>query len=110
VQTAAAWGLTLDGPAPAHPTNEAELTAPPAADLVLQQWLPVAQFLNAMNRSLGHHDAYPFQMPDAVLAKMETVRELLAQSAQSLALANSKAKADLESSQTTEPAAERQAA
>jgi hypothetical protein len=86
VQTAAAWGLTLDGPAQARPTTtEGELTAPAAADVVLQQWLPVAQFLNAMNRSLGHRDAYPFQMPDPVLHKMDTVRQLLAAGAQALA-------------------------
>jgi len=86
VQTAAAWGLTLDGPARAHPTpTEGGLTAPPAADVVLQQWLPVAQFLNAMNRSLGHRDAYPFLMPNAVLHKMDTVRQLLAAGAQALA-------------------------
>jgi hypothetical protein len=44
---------------------------------VLDQWLPVAQFLNAMNRSIGLPDSYPFLIPDPVLQKMATVQRLL---------------------------------
>ena len=77
VQTAAAWGLTLNGPAVARPSSLNGSAQPPIGDLVLQQWLPVAQFLNAMNRSLGQPDSYPYQMPDAVLAKLATVQTLL---------------------------------
>lgn len=54
-------------------------------ELVLNQWLPVAQFLNAMSRSLGladpDPDPYPYQMPDAVLAKMALVQTLLREAA-----------------------------
>ena len=48
---------------------------------MLNQWLPVAQFLNAMSRSLGLADPYPYQMPDAVLAKMALVQTLLHEAA-----------------------------
>lgn len=76
VQTAAAWGVRLDGPvASAGPADTG--VAERVDRLVLEQWLPVAQFLNAMNRSLGHADAYPFLMPDEVLKKMKVVQELL---------------------------------
>ena len=66
VETAAAWGLLLDGPTRAEPgALQAELAdpqadLPPVPQLVLEHWLPVAQFLNAMNRSLGERDALDF--------------------------------------------------
>ncbi len=82
VQTAAAWGLRLDGvAATAAPQAPVVDAAAPLHDLVIAQWLPVARFLNAMNRSLGHPDSYPFLLPPAVLDKMSTVQRLLAQAA-----------------------------
>ena len=77
VQTAASWGLTLGGATAAQPQPADGPVQAPVADLVLHQWLPVAQFLNAMSRSLGQPDPYPYQMPDAVLAKMALVQALL---------------------------------
>lgn len=77
VQTAAAWGLSLDGPADAAPTAQNLNDSPPVAELALRQWLPVAQFLNAMHRSLGQRDSYPFLLPPGVLDKMSTVQRLL---------------------------------
>jgi hypothetical protein len=85
VQTAAAWGLTLAGPGPqamaAQPLDADGPAQAPVDELVLRQWLPVAQFLNAMSRSLGQPDPYPYQMPDAVLAKMALVQALLREAA-----------------------------
>jgi hypothetical protein len=85
VQTAGAWGLTLTGPATttAVAAADAGAAAPALRDLVLQQWLPVAQFLNAMNRSLGYRDSYPFLLPPLVLDKMALVQQLLQQGAAS---------------------------
>lgn len=79
VQTAEAWGLRLDGPA-ARARPRASRSAP-MERVVIEHWLPVAQFLNAMNRSLGHRDSYPFLMPDAVLKKMALVQRLLTDAA-----------------------------
>ena len=81
VQTAATWGLRLTGPNTAQPRGADGPVQAPVDDLVLNQWLPVAQFLNAMNRSLGQPDPYPYQMPDAVLAKMGLVQTLLREAA-----------------------------
>ena len=79
VQTAETWGLRLDGPvARARPRT---LRSLPMDRVVIEHWLPVAQFLNAMNRSLGLRDGYPFLMPDAVLEKMAVVQRLLADAA-----------------------------
>jgi hypothetical protein len=80
VETAARWGLRLDGPAAsAQPPVHALHTAhwPEMDELVLEHWLPVARFVNAMNRSLGMPDSYPFLMPDPVLQKMRAVQQLL---------------------------------
>jgi hypothetical protein len=79
VQTAESWGLRLDGPvARARPKSSRSL---PMDRVVIEHWLPVAQFLNAMNRSLGLRDGYPYLMPDAVLQKMALVQRLLADAA-----------------------------
>lgn len=75
VQTAAAWGLRLDGLAQAPVTRTTEL--PPADTLVLEHWLPVVQFLNAMNRSVGLRDSYPFLLPPPVVTKLQAVQRLL---------------------------------
>jgi hypothetical protein len=51
-----------------------------AADLqsvVVEQWLPVSQFVNAMNRSLGTTDSYPFVLTAAVLDKLAFVRRVI---------------------------------
>jgi hypothetical protein len=82
VQTASAWGLQLAGPVPATPQAPDLASAPDVPQLVLQQWLPVAQFLNAMNRSLGRRDSYPYLLPPAVLHKMGVVQQLLQSAAQ----------------------------
>jgi hypothetical protein len=79
VQTAESWGLRLDGPvARARPKSS---RSQPMDRVVVEHWLPVAQFLNAMNRSLGLRDSYPYLMPDAVLRKMALVQRLLADAA-----------------------------
>ncbi len=76
VQTAKAWGVRLDGDTPTQP-SDSEVQSVPLKHLVLEHWLPVAQFLNAMNRSLGLRDSYPYLMPTRVLEKMSTVQSLL---------------------------------
>jgi hypothetical protein len=79
VQTAESWGLRLDGPTARARPRASRST--PMDRVVIEHWLPVAQFLNAMNRSLGLRDSYPFLMPDAVLQKMALVQRLLADAA-----------------------------
>jgi len=77
-QTATAWGLSLHGGPVNVVSSAGELSAQlPIAELVIEQWLPLAQFLNAMNRSLGMCDAYPFLLPPSVVKKMALVQALL---------------------------------
>lgn len=86
LETASAWGLQLDGPAPTRAADGADAQQP-LDRRVLAHWLPLAQFLNAMNRSLGHADSYPFLLPPAVLDKMSLVQALLADAAAAAAAA-----------------------
>ena len=73
-QTAAAYGLVVEGPdakAPAAAPLEAVPSERPATfDEIVETWLPLTYALNAVNRSMGAHDLYPFVLPDAVVEKI----------------------------------------
>jgi len=80
LETAAAWGLRLDA---ATPGGESVVPVPVGTDdeslahALINQWLPVSQFVNGMTRSLGLHDGYPFQLPPAVVAKLEFIHKVV---------------------------------
>ena len=44
---------------------------------LIEQWLPISQFTNSMNRSLGLHDGYPFVVPAPVVTKLEFIHRVL---------------------------------
>jgi hypothetical protein len=44
---------------------------------VIEAWLPLTYALNAVNRSMGKDDLYPFVLPPAVLEKLAFVHELV---------------------------------
>ncbi|MCW2989784.1 MAG: hypothetical protein JWM73_378 [Solirubrobacterales bacterium] len=73
LQTAAAHGLVVEGPA-IPVADEAPLAAEPVEDgdirELIDAWLPLSYALNAMNRSLGARDAYPFVISRSVMAKL----------------------------------------
>jgi len=84
LQTASAHGLHVEGPDIAT-TDAAPLSADPVdagdgADLhtLLDAWLPLTYALNAMNRSMGASDLYPFVISPAGEAKLALVHELVA--------------------------------
>ncbi len=69
-QTARAFGLRVaDEPAP-------DPDAPLGA--LVGDWLPLSYALNAMNRSLGHGDLYPYVLTEPVIAKLAFVQERIA--------------------------------
>jgi hypothetical protein len=79
LQTAAAYGVRVDGPqAPAR--GELEST-PDDADrdfeAALAEWLPLTYALNAINRSMGRSDLYPFVLSEPVTRKLALVDELV---------------------------------
>jgi hypothetical protein len=79
LQTAAAYGLRVEGPA-GRPDLHADPIDPEAGRLTasLDDWLGLSYALNAVNRSLGFDDLYPFVLAGPVVAKMALVDELIA--------------------------------
>jgi hypothetical protein len=62
MQTAGEWGLT-------------DAAATPMAELV-ERWLPLSYALNAINRSLGHGDLYPYVLTPPVIEKLALIDSL----------------------------------
>jgi hypothetical protein len=80
LQTAVAHGVRVDGP-DITTTDEAPLHADPVADgdlrTLLDAWLPLTYALNAINRSMGSYDLYPFVIAAPVEAKLALVHRLV---------------------------------
>jgi hypothetical protein len=86
VQTAASFGVLVVGPVddrtgrrdPAKASVPSEETAAlEGFDAVIADWLTLALALNALNRSLGKDDLYPFDLPPAVKAKLAFVHRVI---------------------------------
>jgi hypothetical protein len=78
LQTAAAFGVTVAGPTlgylmPTAPSSEPQKRM----EDILADWIPLAGALNAINRSMGHHDAYPFVLSGTVMEKLGFVHEMV---------------------------------
>jgi len=77
LQTAAAYGVSVAGPTlPLR--NAASLQARPADpmpnfDALVQTWVPLTYALNAVNRSMGREDLYPFTLAQPVIDKLRFV-------------------------------------
>jgi hypothetical protein len=77
LQTAQAYGVRVDGPQVAT-TDRAPLHSDPGAgmhdvDALLAAWLPLTYALNAINRSMGAADVYPFVLTPEVQRKLAFV-------------------------------------
>lgn len=86
LQTAAAAGLIVVGPRDeATGRRIANLAAVPDENAhenngfkrVVAEWLPLTYALNAVNRSMGRDDLYPFVLPQAVIEKLAFVHEVV---------------------------------
>ncbi len=80
LETAQAWGLRLDCatpiPLPVQP-QAVSLETESIQSMLIQHWLPVSQFVNAMNRSLGSSDSYPFVVTGQVIQKLDFVHRVV---------------------------------
>jgi hypothetical protein len=80
-QTAAAYGVRVAGPT--LPTADvAPLRAMPRETIaetsaMLDAWIPLTYALNAISRSMGESDLYPFVLSPAVKAKLEFIGDLV---------------------------------
>jgi hypothetical protein len=86
VQTAASFGVLVVGPVddrtgrrdPAKASAPSEDTAAlEGFHAVIADWLPLTLALNALNRSLGKDDLYPFDLPPAVIGKLALVHRVI---------------------------------
>jgi hypothetical protein len=71
LQTAHAYGLSVHGDVTGD-VGDSEAGGAGIEELVTQ-WLPLSYGLNAVNRSLGKDDLYPFVLTPAVVAKLGAV-------------------------------------
>jgi hypothetical protein len=80
-QTAAAYGVELSGPAvPAGGAFAARPRDEPASfDEIVAEWLSLSYALNAINRSMGRDDLYPFVLAPAVVEKLRLVHQLVSE-------------------------------
>ena len=89
LQTAASYGLRVEGPA-GRPDLHAEPIDPEAGGLraELNDWLGLTYALNAINRSLGFDDLYPFVLTGPVIDKLTFVDGLMGRRARAQARAS----------------------
>jgi hypothetical protein len=83
VQTAAAFGISVHGPSiPVREHPHAPTRAEPAEGLtdfgeLIDTWLPLTLALNAVNRSMGKDDLYPFVLSTRVVEKLRFVHRIV---------------------------------
>jgi hypothetical protein len=82
LQTAREYGVRVEGP-PGRPDLHAEPVVAAGAGRVglrevLDDWLGLTYALNALNRSLGYDDLYPFVLTGPVIEKLDLVDDLVA--------------------------------
>jgi hypothetical protein len=80
LQTAAEFGLQVNGPLATNFDRTLNATPRPesgrrAFDEVLENWLPLTYALNAVNRSMGRGDLYPFTLAAPVIDKLAFIHE-----------------------------------
>jgi hypothetical protein len=83
LETAAEFGVVVGGPRAVR--TDDSLAAVPLADpgeqefaAILESWLPLTYALNAINRSMGRDDLYPFALAPAVIEKLSFVHRRVA--------------------------------
>jgi hypothetical protein len=81
LQTSVAYGVTVTGPNVFN-VDEAPLYSFPAAGTtgirgLLDAWLPMTYALNALNRSMGADDLYPFVIAPRVIGKLDFIHALV---------------------------------
>jgi len=62
---------------PAAPLAAVPTEEPSSFDEIVETWLPLTYALNAVNRSMGAHDLYPFVLAPQVLTKLRFVHDLV---------------------------------
>ena len=85
LQTASSWGMVVAGPSTSAPEVTGVVHARPRSETsgdegilgIITTWLPLTYALNAVNRSMGKEDLYPFRLTEPVIAKLDFVHGLV---------------------------------
>ena len=82
LQTAAAYRLRVDGPDLPGPAAGSLSSDPAGVDTtravaLIDAWLPLSYALNAVSRSMGEDDLYPFVLSPGVMTKLSCVHDLV---------------------------------
>jgi hypothetical protein len=79
LETAAAFGLVIAGPDMIQDDSLSSVPVPDAThrpfDAIVAEWLPLTYALNAVNRSMGNDDLYPFTLAATVIEKLAFVHD-----------------------------------
>ena len=80
LQTAAEYGVEVTGPRAVAADRSLKANPQPQAgersfEELLDNWLPLTYALNAVNRSMGRDDLYPFRLPEPVIGKLRFVHD-----------------------------------
>ncbi|MDQ0559473.1 hypothetical protein QO004_001251 [Rhizobium mesoamericanum] len=80
LETARAFGIAIDPRG--HEEMAAEVNFDPyraaSADQLVDEWVPLSVAINAIQRSMGQPDSYPFVLSAPVVAKLEYLHQLIA--------------------------------
>jgi hypothetical protein len=79
LETAHDYEFSLAGQLPASKTGDVQLSTGYFSDLsdLIDDWTKLTTALNAMSRSMGVSDMYPFVLTDVVKAKLEMIHRLV---------------------------------
>lgn len=81
LETARAYGLSVDVHVSDDPALQTEITFNPYAagafSRIAQAWLPLTYAVNSLNRSMGQIDFYPFVLAPPVLEKLAYIHTLI---------------------------------
>lgn len=78
LETARAFGLKADPPAPALQAQDQDTSFDVFKNLI-SRWVPFTFALNSITRSMGQKDLYPFVLAPAVIEKLEFVHRVIEQ-------------------------------
>ncbi len=81
LETAATFGLRVRAKLDNVPAMSAEIDFDPyhaSLEQIIGAWLPLTFAMNAMNRSMGEPDLYPFILSEPAIAKIGFIRDLIA--------------------------------
>jgi hypothetical protein len=77
LQSADSFGLRVDDPSASAGRNAGSDTSHLSIGPLVDRWLALTIAMNAMSRSIGQGDVYPFVLPPRVVEKLDFVHTLV---------------------------------